>query len=715
MKKLVYILSFLITFQVASANGINIDGLYYILDDLNNSAKVTYYMENNNYPNNKDYVHGEIEVPETVSYLNATYTVRSIGEMAFQYCSDLSKIKLPATIVSIESGAFQYCSMLREIEFPISLQSIGYNSFYGCKNLKTIRIPSSVNLIEDGAFGRCNELVEIIVDEGNSWYSSYCGGLLNKDKSVLIMCPAGIGGEYRVPSSVTKISNSAFTNCEWITNIDIPNSVVEIGNSAFENSGIENIVLPDKLSTIERYTFQDCKNLISVTIPPSVKSIGAYAFYECKSLKKVFISDLASWCNIELDIMFGSPLENEAYLFLNGKQIVNLEIPDGVSRIGDGAFSGAKGILSVKIPDSVVEIGSHAFQFCKQITKVDLGNSLTTISAYAFSGCTALQSIRMPDSVTRLDGDTFYGCTSLKNVTLSRSLDRIKAYTFRDCFALRSIIIPDGVVEIDDYAFYRCSLLNNVILPNTLTYIGYESFVECTSLSSIVIPNSVVKIGTGAFRGCNNLQQIKIGYGLKDISMYAFTNAGVKSLFITSLKAPECGYNAFWNQSFILNVLPEAQESFKNSTEWYEFSELHPLVTATELSVDQTEVHGKTGDQIQLNATVNPSDATLDNVFWTSDNRLCATVDANGLITIMDGSLQCNIIAESIYPDVEPVMIKVIGQDDNSFIGKKWNYDERPRDIFTLQGVCIKRNATDEDIKKLPSGLYIIGGKKVVL
>ena len=117
-----------------------------------------------------------------------------------------------------------------------------------------------------------------------------------------------------------------------ITSITIPNSVTSIGDFAFEDcSSLTSITIPNSVTSIGDYAFYNCLSLTSIEIPNSVTSIGAYAFWGCSSL-------------------------------------TSITIPNSVTSIGDCAFCGWSALTSITIPNSVTSIGDNAFEGCSSLT-----------------------------------------------------------------------------------------------------------------------------------------------------------------------------------------------------------------------------------------------------------------------------------------------------------------------------------------------------------
>ena len=189
---------------------------------------------------------------------------------------------------------------------------------------------------------------------------------------------------------LTSIGIYAFSNCTGLTSVTIPNSIISIGGGAFMNcSGLTSVTIPNSVTIIGRNAFNKCSGLTSVTIPNSVTSIEPYAFLECSRLTRVNITDIEAWCKIKFNFndihiyynsyenpLCSNPLYYARHLYLNGKEIKELVIPNSVTKIGDVAFVNCKGLTSVTIPHSVTSIGTDAFEGCNNIKKVYLPEHL---------------------------------------------------------------------------------------------------------------------------------------------------------------------------------------------------------------------------------------------------------------------------------------------------------------------------------------------------
>ena len=165
----------------------------------------------------------------------------------------------------------------------------------------------------------------------------------------------------------------------------------------------------------------------------------------------------------------------------------SLTIPENVTKIGSGSFSGVDGLKTVIIPGTVKVIGDNAFSYNTTLEKVIIQDGVETIGKGAFQSCTKLESIEMTDSVTNIYDSVFAYDDNLQNVKLSNKITKISSGLFQNCQCLSKIDIPETVTSIEDL-----------------------SFTACRKLDKVYIPKNVSTISSGAFRGCSNLNTVTI-------------------------------------------------------------------------------------------------------------------------------------------------------------------------------------------------------------
>ncbi len=207
-----------------------------------------------------------------------------------------------------------------------------------------------------------------------------------------------------IPNRVTIIGDYAFEDCPGLTSVTIPDSVTSIGDCAFEDCpGLTSVTIPDSVTSIGDCAFFYCTGLTSITIPDSVTSIGENAFVGCTGLTTV------NWNATECT----SAGSSSCPIFADCSNRATVNIGDNVKIIPSYAFSCCPGLTSITIGDSVTSIGEEAFSGCKGLTSVTIPDSVTSIDDYAFDGCSGLTSVTIPDSVESIGSWAFDGCRNL--------------------------------------------------------------------------------------------------------------------------------------------------------------------------------------------------------------------------------------------------------------------------------------------------------------
>lgn len=354
-----------------------------------------------------------------------------------------------------------------------------------------------------------------------------------------------------IPKGITAIPSSAFMNCSSLKTINLPEGIAAIPDSAFKNcSSLKEINLPNTVTEINDYAFDGCKSLMKIAFSDNLSylaphfidvyaSEGAIITYKGKEYR--VIEEEADKFNELYELINfrdGMQIRN-GVLIDTVEDISEAVIPDTVTKINKGAFSGRKNLKSVIIPDSVIEIGISAFSgsenvvvtykgktynyehlsdwlvdainlgesgmliengvlkdVSRELTEVVIPNNVTTIARDAFDGCTNLSSVTIPDSLTEIYDGIFKGCENLTSVTYKgETYDREHLNELYDTINMgeSGMLIRNRVlVKVDNK-------LTELIIPASVTTIGDEAFKDCTRLTKISIPNSVTKSGRNAF------------------------------------------------------------------------------------------------------------------------------------------------------------------------------------------------------------------------
>lgn len=438
----------------ANAYDCKVDGIYYELNESENTAFVTYKYYDSTYHSDilddplyiiSDYS-GSLTIPSYFTYDGTTYSVTGIGGSAFCGCTGLTSVEIPSSVISIEERAFYGCSGLTSVTIPNSVISIGNWAFENCNGLISVAIPNSVDKIGWGTFYGCSSLISV-----------------------------------EIPSSVTSIEGSAFSNCSGLTSVTIPSSVTSIGKHAFGYSGLTSIEIPGSVISIGHFAFSDCEELESVIINDGVTNIGEGAFHGCSNLYTIELPNSIT------------RIEDHTFAYCG---LCSITLPDNLASIGWSAFANCSYLEEIDLPYSVDSIYHDAFENCEQLKKITIPNSEVIIESPAFSNCRLLKSVYISD----IEG------------WCKKSFGSIFSYSSYDLYLneelVTDIVVPNSVDSIGNGAFEGCRSLTSVILPNSVKHIGYDAFEYCSNLTSIDIPNSVTSIGRFAFRDCSGLTSV---------------------------------------------------------------------------------------------------------------------------------------------------------------------------------------------------------------
>lgn len=532
--------------------------------------------------------------------------LEELSSRAMYGCTALTEIVIPDSVKTVGDQAFELCTGLAAITLSAGMDAIPSRMMFGCSSLKEILIPEAVKTIGNSAFENCSVLehvtngVNLISIDSRSFYDctqlqsmAWSESLATIGQEAFYNCSAL--GEIILNSQVESIGSYAFTNCSGATKITISSA---------------------KLNTIEVSTFSGCSQFTQVCIPGSVSTIDAYAFSSCSALSTVrfegnmpTISDTAfsgvsavcyypegneTYTKDMTTLDFGGDLrwtydgeiisnlcgetvtwnlDENGTLTISGtgamydysaedleyapwyeqrSSIQSVVVEDGVTTIGNYAFSECKNIATASIPNSVVRIGNHAFYYCKistitlpaelqevggyafaftNLTSIKLPDTVTAIGIGAFCRCNVLKSAYLPDNLEAIPNYCFSTCPELRTVTYPASLKAIGHEAFTGCYGLAGPVLPEGLISIGDYAFEGCGYSHpyysagfySISFPSTLETIGSGAFVNCDNLKTITIPKKVKVIPVSCFEGCDDLESVILPAGLNALEKKAFS------------------------------------------------------------------------------------------------------------------------------------------------------------------------------------------------
>ncbi len=280
-----------------------------------------------------------------------------------------------------------------------------------------------------------------------------------------------INNEVVIPSRVNdidviEIGDGVFANNLFIKKLVIPESVKSLGNKmCYGAKNLEEVVLPNNLTVIPDYAFENCSSLTNINIPTSLVQIRANAFSQ--TALKEFIA------------------------------------PESLKEIWLYAFKDAKELTKVELKN-VTEIGDMVFENCEKLESIVIPETLEEIGASVFGGCSSLQDIDLPNKPLVLDHNTFYGSAYYEDKSNWENgvlyVDNYLLAINSDFSNVTEYEVKEGTIAIANNAFLNnAKNLTKITLPEGLKLIGEKAFSSLYKLSSVNIPSSVDTIGYNAF------------------------------------------------------------------------------------------------------------------------------------------------------------------------------------------------------------------------
>ena len=491
------------------------------------AGDIKYYISENNTLSviSYDSNYAGILIPSQVKFNGIAYSVTSIGNYAFRYCSSLFSVIIPNSVTSIGKEAFNNCSNLTSAVIGSGVTSIGENAFSGTNLKKTIWLTNTPP----------------------SYYSR-ASGLINY------------------------VSNDQFTS--------LSNTVkYQFLSSYFEVDGIRYVPVSPSEKTCDAidcvYDESAANTKIASTVAykgvsMNVKNIQPYLAYN-----NMFIKTLAIDYDGELP----------SYAFTTCSNMQSVALGQKVSAIGNCAFQSCSSLEAVEIPDIVTMLNDYVFQGCSSLKEVKLGSQLKTINQYAFSGCSSLPSITIPSAVTNIYNYVFNNCTGLKTVNIADSESTLTFGSnggnpiFASCpldYVYIGRDINYSTNSSTGYSpFYRNTTLREVKITDKETEISENEFYGCTNLQKITIGDGVTTIGKRAFSGASSLKFFAFGSQVADIGEEAFSDcAAVIEITSKAATPPVCGSQALddinkWDCK--LYVPKGKRSAYQAADQWKDF------------------------------------------------------------------------------------------------------------------------------------------------
>lgn len=393
--------------------------IYYLFDKAKKVATVTSIYGGKNKSLEAEKVAqvytGTVSIPEQTTFNAVTYDVKKVGGYAFTCQNTLQALRVGAFVEKIEDNAATKAMNLNRVTVANASQlvTVGKRSFMDCAGLQHVLFEGTtqyLDVIDTAAFKNCAKLEDVIW-EGKSKLrligdsAFYCDSKLETmkwndkcdlkiiDNYAFYKCSSL--NHFIMPNSTLSVGKYAFRYDAGLTDIQLSTSLSIIYDYAFGECGFSQIVLPESLKSMQAGAFINNSNLADITIPKKTEGIGAGAFENCSALEsvtfkthetkltvdknafnhcpvlsKVNIDYLDDWAHINFQNAAANPASTARRLYLNGEEMIDIELPVGTKYIGNNVFNGCSDIRTLKIPATVEHVNDNIIAGCSSLTDV---------------------------------------------------------------------------------------------------------------------------------------------------------------------------------------------------------------------------------------------------------------------------------------------------------------------------------------------------------
>ena len=407
-------------------------------------------------------------IPETVTYNGTTYRVKSImDEGAFCGCKSLKSVTIPNSVTIIGAFAFERCTGLTSITIPNSVTYIGTGAFDGCSGLTSVTIGNSVTRIQDNAFRDCSGLTFI---ESLAEVPPTLGRYVfnNVSTRIPVYVPCGSVSAYQSAYGWRDFTNIQEPLAEYSIAVGVNDRVM--GTAKVD----KNTMCGDdsQISATANYGYHFVRWSDGNTDNPRTLVLTQDTTFTAE-----FAQTYSGVCGDNLYWSY-----QNSVLTISGFGDMYNECPWGLFE---------NKIQSIVLPNGITHIGNNAFSNCTGLSEITIPNTVTSIGNYTFYGCSGFTSITIPNSVTSIGYSAFADCSSLTYVSLSQNVATIEESTFSDCEKLGTVILGSGLKEIEYGAFKGCKKLYDIYCyspepptaeESSFTNYNVNLYVPCESL-----------------------------------------------------------------------------------------------------------------------------------------------------------------------------------------------------------------------------------------
>ena len=364
------------------------------------------------------------------------------------------RLKLKGTLNADDWTVISGMSDLHEIDLSeLSIDQLPSGQFTGNKSLVSIKLPQTLSSLEDNAFNGCSYLSGTISIPAsctnigsNAFYKTRIEEIVANNSGALTIGAGAFKNCYYLSNSIlslkgidTTIGGNAFAYTN-IQKVVIGEGVV-VGKEAFEHcENLQELTFEDGVKEIGDWAFSSCLNLGKVSFDGIVQTLGASPFTGCNNISEVNIPSVEEWCQLTFPSAESNPIHSGASLKIGGNEVVDIQLPSNIQKIGNYAFYNCKSLKSISFGSEIHEIGDCAFYNCGSLESVTFGEELMRIGSSAFNRCANLAKLDLPSKLETISSSAFSGCSKIQMVDLPLSLQSLGNSAFEYCESLEKVV-----------------------------------------------------------------------------------------------------------------------------------------------------------------------------------------------------------------------------------------------------------------------------------
>ena len=515
-------------------------------------------------------------------------SLTSIGSQTFRGMSTLGSIVIPNAVTTIGTYAFADDSELESAKLSTSCAWLKEGLFSKCGKLQAITIPTVVTKMDTQMFTNCKALKTVTFEDGTDLMEMAYGSS-NEEHGLFRDCPV-----------------ETLYLGRWLSY----NTDVSTHSPFYSIAELKNLTLGKDLKVVDKYMFSYCTGLEDLYIPDNITSINMWGFRGCTSLKSVRFSEALS--------------QISDYGFSGCTSLDNVALPASMTSIADNSFSGC---TSLRI------IGPSAFQNCTALEGIDMPETLEGLGVESFAGCTSLPYVEVKGEISSVGKQSFQGCTGLTWISLSENVSSLGENSFRSCTNIKYVKsyatspIPTGLVNFPEDVvangtlFVPASYVSRYKRSATWKDWGnIKAMTEGIFLNTVTLNQEDAHLEAGetltleATVGPDDAINKKVDWKSDDEAVATVSAEGV----VTAHAVGQTTIHAIANDgggakaACTITVDPTKVASIALSSESLEIRKNH---------------------QAQLSATVAPANATDMHIVWSSTNENVAKVSEDGIVS----------------------------------------------------------------------------------